>query len=59
MMTPDQLLAAASYLLRNEPACTLVKNQVGNLTVMVGDEYAGFVDLNTGEVELFGYGEDD
>jgi hypothetical protein len=52
-MTLDQLAAAVALLIRRVPGCTLAKNQVGNLSVLLDGEYVGFVDLRTGDVELF------
>lgn len=49
-MSPEQLAAAAAEVARRWPAAVLVKNEVGNLAVVVGGEYVGFVDLRTGEV---------
>lgn len=52
-MTPEQFLAAAQRVAADLPDVELVKNQVGNLTIMAGDDYLGFVDLRYGTVELF------
>lgn len=51
-MTPAQLLAGAREIAERFPGAELVKNQVGNLAVMVDGEYAGYLDLRTGEVAL-------
>ena len=55
-MTPAQLLAAAQAVAERAPDARLAKNQVGNLSIMRGGEYVGWVDLRYGEVH---FGEDD
>lgn len=35
------------------PDAELDKNRVGNMSIMDGDMFVGFVDVRTGEVELF------
>lgn len=61
---PD-LLTAYRGLVRNLPAvidrhptARAVRNQVGNLSIVVGNEdgtvdYWGYIDVRTGDVELF------
>jgi hypothetical protein len=49
-MTPAQLLAGAQEVAERFPGAELVKNQAGNLAITVDGEYAGFIDLRTGEV---------
>lgn len=51
-LTPALLLQAAQEITRLRPESTLVKNEVGNLAVVDGGEYVGFIDLRTGEVDL-------
>lgn len=52
-MTPQQLLEAAELLVERMPDAQLVKNDVGNLAVMDGDTYAGWIDLDNGDVKLY------
>jgi hypothetical protein len=49
-MTPAQLLAGARVIAERFPDAELVKNYVGNLAIMVGGEFTGYLDLRTGEV---------
>jgi hypothetical protein len=49
-MTPEQLLAGAQEIAERFPDAELVKNDVGNLAIVVSGEYAGYLDLRTGEV---------
>lgn len=49
-MTPAQLLAGATEVARRWPGAELVKNQVGNLSVVVDGVYVGYLDLRDGEV---------
>jgi hypothetical protein len=49
-MTPAQLLAGAREVAERWPDAELVKNQVGNLSVMDGGRYVAWLDLRTGEV---------
>jgi hypothetical protein len=49
-MTPEQLLAGAREVAERFPDAELVKNDVGNLAITVSGEYAGYLDLRTGEV---------
>jgi len=50
-MTPAQLLEGAQALMDRFPTAELVKNQVGNLAVMVEGEYVGYLDLRYGTLE--------
>ncbi len=53
-MTPAQLLAIARELVDSlPPNARLEKNMVGNLAIVVNDEYVGFVNLRYAEVPLF------
>ncbi len=54
-LTPAQLLQTAGELVQRCPTATLAKNEVGNLAIVNREagEYLGFVNLRTGEVELF------
>lgn len=50
-MTTDQFLEAAEEVMDRMPGATLVKNQVGNLTIMdLHGDMAGWVNLRNGEV---------
>lgn len=49
-MTPAQLLAGAQAVAERWPDAVLVKNEVGNLAIVSGGEFAGYLDLRTGEV---------
>lgn len=49
-LTPAGLLAGAREVAERFPGAELVKNQVGNLAIMVGGECVGYLDLRTGEV---------
>ena len=51
VMTPAQLLAGAREVAERFPGADLVKNDVGNLAIVVGGEYVGYLDLRTGQVE--------
>lgn len=51
-MSPGQMLEAAQMLVERVPDCRLVKNEVGNLAIVRGDEFIGWVDLRSGEVHL-------
>lgn len=53
-ISPWQLLQAAWRLAEETPTAQLVKNRVGNLSVLIDGEYRGVVDLATGEVDLWG-----
>jgi hypothetical protein len=44
-MTPGELIDALRAVVERFPGCVLVKNTVGNLSIMDGEEYVGFVDL--------------
>jgi hypothetical protein len=50
-MTPQQLLAVTREVVARYPQADLVKNQVGNLSVVNAGQYVGFIDLVTGEFE--------
>jgi hypothetical protein len=52
-MTPQQLLTVAQQVATWYPEADLVKNQVGNLSVVNAGQYVGFIDLATGEFEGF------
>jgi hypothetical protein len=52
-MTPAQLLAAATEVATRFPAAELVKNEVGNLAIMNGGVYAGYLDLRDGTAVVF------
>lgn len=52
-VTPEQLVRAGIRILQEYPDAQIVRNRVGNLSVMDGARYAGYVDVNTGEVELW------
>jgi hypothetical protein len=53
-MTPAQFRSMALTVTDRIPAdAQIVRNAVGNLAVMVNGEYAGFIDLVTGEVIMF------
>jgi hypothetical protein len=52
-MTPQKLLAVVREVAARYPEADLVKNRVGNLSVMLGVHYVGFIDLRTGELEEF------
>lgn len=49
-MEPWQFLRAARTVMEDFPNCRLVKNQVGNLAIVVDDEFVGYVDLRDGTV---------
>ena len=50
-LTPAQLLDGAREVAGRFPDAELVKNDVGNLAIVAGGEYVGYLDLRTGEVE--------
>jgi hypothetical protein len=53
-MTPAQLLEAAQTVVDRVPDARLLKNAVGNLTIVDPDDnYIGYIDLRFGDVELF------
>lgn len=53
-MTPQQLLTAAQEVIDYATDAELIKNEVGNLSIVDPDRgYIGFVDLRTGEVNTF------
>ena len=47
-MTPAQLLAGATAIAARLPGAELIKNEVGNLAIMDGGVYAGYLDLRDG-----------
>lgn len=49
-MTPAQLLDGAREVAERFPDAQLVKNDVGNLAVMVNGEMVAWLDLRTGEL---------
>lgn len=51
-MKPWELLAAAQHLAAQFPTADLVKNEVGNLAIVVDGDYLGYVDLRTGWLDL-------
>ena len=53
-LTPQRLLAAAEQLVDAFPNALLARNGVGNLAVVDGDIYVGYVDLFDGTVVLIG-----
>lgn len=53
-LEPHELLEAAQEVASRLPSAALVKNEVGNLTIVTNDStYAGYIDLRTGEVTIF------
>lgn len=52
-MTPEDLRVACDLVANRFPGADLVKNQVGNLSILdTGGLYIGWIDLRTGEVEM-------
>jgi hypothetical protein len=51
-MTPAELLAGARQVAERFPDAELVKNQVGNLAIVVGGRYVGSLNLRTGEADV-------
>lgn len=51
-MTVEELVAMADRAARFWPGAQVVKNQVGNLTVLVDGEMVGWLNLGTGEVNV-------
>jgi hypothetical protein len=50
-MTPQQMLEAAEEILNSGHGETeIVRNQVGNLAVMDGEDYVAWVDVRDGNV---------
>ncbi|MFJ1461819.1 hypothetical protein [Nocardia sp. N2S4-5] len=43
----------AEQVAARHPNATLVKNDVGNLSIIDAGEYAGWLDLGSGEVDFF------
>jgi hypothetical protein len=52
-VTAQQLREMADAVAARYPAAVLVKNQVGNLSVVNAGEYLGFLDLRFGGVTFF------
>lgn len=53
-MTPAEFRHAALIVVDRVPAnAQIVRNQVGNLSIVIDDEYAGWIDVVTGQVTLF------
>jgi hypothetical protein len=52
VMTTAQLLSGAREVAERFPGADLVKNDVGNLAIVVGGEYVGYLDLRDGEVSV-------
>ena len=53
-MTPQQFLSAVQQVIERAPEAELVKNRVGNLSIINADQdYIGWVDLRYGEVTFF------
>jgi hypothetical protein len=53
-LTPQRLLAAAEKLTEVVPDALLARNGVGNLAVVDGGLYVGYLDLFDGTLVLFG-----
>ena len=47
-MTPAQLLSGAQAIADRAPDAELIKNDVGNLTIVRDGEYIGWLDLRYG-----------
>lgn len=56
-ITTEALLQAAQRAAEVFPAARLVRNEVGDLSVLVDGEYAGHIDLTFGEVYQYGTGQ--
>ena len=52
-MTPEKLLSAAEDVFAREPDAKLVKNQVGNLSILRNGYSIGWIDLRYGIVHYF------
>lgn len=52
-LTPAQMLTAAQTLVQRCPDAVLMKNDVGNLSIVEVGAYTGWVDLRTGEITVF------
>lgn len=50
-MTVNDLLVALELVQQRDPAAGLEKNGVGNLSIISGGFYVGWIDLRTGDVE--------
>lgn len=49
-MTVEALLRAADRVMRWFPDATITTNQVGNLAILNGGQYVGWIDLRDGTV---------
>jgi hypothetical protein len=54
----EDLLAALGRVVRRYPAARLVRNRVGNLAVMDGEEQVGTLDLTFARFEAYEAGDD-
>ena len=52
-LTTQQLLDAALDVRTRFPRARVEKNRLGNLAIMDGGVYRGYLDLQTGQVEMF------
>jgi len=52
--TYQKIIDGVEAARRSYPDGVLVKNAVGNLAVMLNDEYVGFIDLATGRFNNIG-----
>lgn len=50
-MTPADIRVACELVLQRYPDATLEKNGVGNLSIIGGGVYVGWIDLRDGDVE--------
>lgn len=48
-----QLSIRMAELSERFPGATVVRSQVGNLSIIADDRYVGWIDVLTGEVEIF------
>lgn len=53
MMNAEGLVAAAQSVASRWPGASLVKNSVGNLLIVADGAVVGYLDLFTGEVDVF------
>jgi hypothetical protein len=53
-MTPAELLDAARTVAERWPDAELVKNHVGNLSVVEARRYVAFIDLREGRIDEVG-----
>lgn len=51
-LTPAELVVLANEVAQRWPSAVLEKNPVGNLSVMLDDEWIAWLDLRTGEVNV-------